>query len=48
MEGRVLTKETIERFYQHLIIEEKSANTVEKYIRDATQLKYCTVKLFSI
>lgn len=34
MEGRVLTKETIERFYQHLIIEEKSANTVEKYIRD--------------
>ena len=35
MEGRVLTKETIEKFYQHLIIEEKSANTVDKYIRDA-------------
>lgn len=35
MEGKVLTKETIERFYQHLLNEEKSANTVEKYIRDA-------------
>lgn len=34
MEGRVLTKETIEKFYQHLLNEEKSANTVEKYIRD--------------
>lgn len=36
MEGRVLTKEIIERFYQHLLNEEKSSNTVEKYIRDAT------------
>ena len=34
MEGRFISKETIKRFYQHLIIEEKSANTVEKYIRD--------------
>lgn len=34
MEGRVLTKETIERFYQHLLNEERSKNTVEKYIRD--------------
>lgn len=34
MEGRVLTKETIEGFYQYLLNEEKSANTVEKYIRD--------------
>ena len=35
MEGRIISKETIERFYQHLLNEEKSANTVEKYIRDA-------------
>ena len=34
MEGRIISKETIERFYQHLLNEEKSANTVEKYIRD--------------
>ena len=34
MEGRVLTKGTIERFYQHLLNEERSKNTVEKYIRD--------------
>ena len=35
MEGRIISKETIERFYQHLMNEEKSANTMEKYIRDA-------------
>ena len=35
MEGRIISKETIERFYQHLLNEEKSANTVGKYIRDA-------------
>ena len=34
MEGRIISKEKIERFYQHLLNEEKSANTVEKYIRD--------------
>lgn len=34
MEGRIISKETIERFYQLLLNEEKSANTVEKYIRD--------------
>ena len=35
MEGRIISKETIERFYQHLLNEEKSTNTIEKYIRDA-------------
>ena len=35
MEGRIISKETMERFYQHLLNEEKSANTLEKYIRDA-------------
>ena len=34
MEGRIISNETIEKFYQHLLNEEKSANTVEKYIRD--------------
>ena len=34
MEGRMLTKEIIEEFNQYLLNEEKSANTVEKYIRD--------------
>lgn len=35
MEGRVLSERIIEMFHQHLLNEEKSANTVEKYIRDA-------------
>lgn len=34
MEGRMLTKEIIEEFNQYLLNEGKSANTVEKYIRD--------------
>ena len=34
MKTRMITKETIERFYQFLLNEEKSANTVDKYIRD--------------
>ncbi len=34
MEVRIVSENTIERFYQHLLNEEKSANTVEKYIRD--------------
>ena len=35
MEARIITEETIERFHAHLLFEEKSAATVEKYIRDA-------------
>lgn len=35
MERRVLSEKIIEMFHQHLLNEEKSANTVEKYIRDA-------------
>lgn len=31
----MLTKEIIEEYNQYLLNEEKSANTVEKYIRDA-------------
>ena len=34
MEGRILTEERIIQFKQHLISEEKSANTVDKYLRD--------------
>ena len=35
MEGRFLTEERISDFKWHLISEEKSANTIEKYLRDA-------------
>ena len=34
MKGRFLTKETLEQFKLHLLEEEKSAATVEKYLRD--------------
>lgn len=34
MDEHVLTQEKIERFREYLILEEKSAATVEKYIRD--------------
>ncbi|MBR1811273.1 MAG: tyrosine-type recombinase/integrase [Clostridia bacterium] len=40
MEGRYLTEESLKQFKQHLISEEKSANTVEKYMRD--------VKVFAV
>lgn len=36
-EGRFLTEETLELFRQWLAEEEKSANTVEKYIRDVRE-----------
>ncbi len=35
MEGRILTEERIIQFKQHLITEEKSDHTVDKYLRDA-------------
>ena len=34
MKGRILTKETITGFINHLHLEEKSTNTIEKYARD--------------
>ena len=34
MKGRFLTEERIEEFRQHLVSEEKSENTIEKYLRD--------------
>ena len=34
MEGRLLTKEIINNFINHLRLDEKSANTIEKYARD--------------
>ncbi|MGN0451335.1 MAG: tyrosine-type recombinase/integrase [Acutalibacteraceae bacterium] len=34
MKGRILTKEIISDFKEHLILEERSTATVEKYIRD--------------
>ena len=34
MKGRFITTETLEEFKQHLLEEEKSAATIEKYLRD--------------
>ena len=34
MKGRILTKEIIKDFINHLRLEEKSKNTIEKYARD--------------
>lgn len=34
MKGRFLTAEVIEEFGEHLVLEEKSEHTVEKYLRD--------------
>ena len=34
MKGRILTKEIITGFINHLHLEEKSANTIEKYVHD--------------
>ena len=43
MEGRYLTYGEINRFREHLRGEEKSTNTIEKYIRDATAFfRFCT------
>ena len=39
MEGRSLSEETIKDFYSFLICEEKSVNTIEKYIRDVKMFK---------
>lgn len=36
MKGIVLTDKTIKQFEKHLRMEEKSQNTIEKYIRDVT------------
>lgn len=34
MKGRILTQQTLTEFREHLILEERSAATVDKYIRD--------------
>ena len=34
MEERILTADIICQFKEHLILEERSENTIEKYIRD--------------
>ena len=34
MEGRVITAKMIAGFSEHLILEERSAATIQKYIRD--------------
>ena len=34
MKGRLITAKTIAEFREHLILEERSTATIEKYIRD--------------
>ena len=34
MEERILTADLIYQFKEHLVLEERSENTIEKYIRD--------------
>ena len=41
MKGRLLTEEQINVFINHLHLEEKSANTIEKYARDVKAFKIC-------
>ena len=36
---RFITKQTMDRFYEHLIEEERSSGTIEKYIRDVRLLQ---------
>ena len=36
MKGTIITDKTIKQFEKHLRMEEKSPNTIEKYIRDVT------------
>ena len=40
MKGRFITAKTIAEFKEHLILEERSAATVEKYIRDVTAFSF--------
>ena len=45
MKKRIITKESIYNFNQHLILEARSAATIEKYIRDVvTFSKYMNGK----
>ena len=34
MKGRTITAKTINEFKEHLVLEERSMTTIEKYIRD--------------
>ena len=36
---RFITKQTMDRFYEYLIEEERSSGTIEKYIRDVRLLQ---------
>ncbi len=43
MKQKILTQAQIEKFKKHLISEEKSRNTIEKYIRDVTAFSVFTM-----
>ena len=36
MKRRILTRSTLEKFKEHLILEERSSATIEKYCRDVS------------
>ena len=36
MKGRTITAKAINEFKEHLVLEERSMTTIEKYIRDVT------------
>lgn len=38
MKEQTITRETVSQFENHLRMEEKAQNTIEKYIRDTTPL----------
>lgn len=42
MKGRILTEKVIQEFKKHLIIDEKSEHTVEKYLRDVRTFWFFT------
>ena len=39
MKEQTITRETVSQFENHLRMEEKAQNTIEKYIRDITALQ---------
>ena len=41
MKGRILTSEAIQNFKKYLREEEKSENTIEKYLRDVRAFAAC-------
>ncbi|MFR0839301.1 MAG: site-specific integrase, partial [Neglectibacter timonensis] len=45
MKGQIITRDAVQNFKQYLWEEEKSENTIEKYIRDVRAFMTVTGKL---